>query len=211
MDYRTLHMKTVVELRQLAKELKVKVPAGTAKSRLVELVLEGQLAAAERAKAAQEGGFAPALPAAGTAPADVTPVPPAGEAGASTQPAPVDEGAPAPARQRRPRAKGNRQGRMRPPIRRERGRKPPGNPCGGDVRQSKGRPKRTTKDTPMPRWRKRQDRRLAQCRPLRRPAWKGRTYSPPYPLSPMPRKRWKRWKLTRHCPWKRPPMRQDRP
>ena len=107
MDYRTLHMKTVVELRQLAKELKVKVPAGTAKSRLVELVLEGQLAAAERAKAAQEGGFAPALPAAGTAPADVTPVPPAGEAGASTQPAPVDEGAPAPARQRRPRAKGN--------------------------------------------------------------------------------------------------------
>ena len=39
MDYRTLHMKTVVELRQLAKELKVKVPAGTPKSRLVELVL----------------------------------------------------------------------------------------------------------------------------------------------------------------------------
>ena len=48
MDYRTLHTKTVVELRQLAKELKVKVPAGTAKSRLVELVLEGQLAAARQ-------------------------------------------------------------------------------------------------------------------------------------------------------------------
>ena len=68
MDYRTLHMKTVVELRQLAKELKVKVPAGTAKSRLVELVLEGQLAAAERAKAAQEGGLRPPSRPPGRAP-----------------------------------------------------------------------------------------------------------------------------------------------
>ena len=58
MDYRTLHTKTVAELRKLAKELKVKVPAGTAKSRLVELVLEGQLAAAERAN--QQRAAAPA-------------------------------------------------------------------------------------------------------------------------------------------------------
>ena len=49
MDYQTLHMKTVVELRKLAKELGAKVPAGTAKSRLVEIVLEAQLAAANRA------------------------------------------------------------------------------------------------------------------------------------------------------------------
>ena len=47
-------MKTVVELRQLAKELKVKVPAGTPKSRLVELVLEGQLAAAAQANERKE-------------------------------------------------------------------------------------------------------------------------------------------------------------
>ena len=62
MDYRTLHTKTVVELRKLAKELKVKVPAGTAKSRLVELVLEGQLAAARQAgeRAAQTPPPAPA-------------------------------------------------------------------------------------------------------------------------------------------------------
>ena len=58
MDYRTLHTKTVAELRKLARELKVKVPAGTAKSRLVELVLEGQLAAAERAN--QQRAAAPA-------------------------------------------------------------------------------------------------------------------------------------------------------
>ena len=64
MDYRTLHMKTVVELRQLAKELKVKVPAATPKSRLVELVLEGQLAAAAQAneRAARKAAEAAAAP-----------------------------------------------------------------------------------------------------------------------------------------------------
>ncbi len=46
MDYQTLHMKTVIELRKLARELGVQVPAGTLKSRLVELVLEGQQRAA---------------------------------------------------------------------------------------------------------------------------------------------------------------------
>ena len=67
MDYRTLHMKTVVELRQLAKELKIKVPAGTAKNRLVELVLEGQLAAARQANERAAQTSAPADPAAAPA------------------------------------------------------------------------------------------------------------------------------------------------
>ena len=46
MDYRTLHMKTVVDLRKQAKELGAKVPAGTPKNRLVEIVLEAQQARA---------------------------------------------------------------------------------------------------------------------------------------------------------------------
>ncbi len=89
MDYRTLHMKTVVELRQLAKELKIKVPAGTAKNRLVELVLEGQLAAARQANERAAQTSASADPAA----------PPAAEA---VENAPE---APAPRREKRPRAK----------------------------------------------------------------------------------------------------------
>ncbi len=40
MDYRTLHAKTVAELRTLAKELKVKLPVGVNKNRLVELVMD---------------------------------------------------------------------------------------------------------------------------------------------------------------------------
>ena len=89
MDYRTLHMKTVVELRQLAKELKIKVPAGTAKNRLVELVLEGQLAAARQANERAAQTSAPAGPAAS----------PAAEA---VENAPE---APAPKREKRARAK----------------------------------------------------------------------------------------------------------
>ena len=41
MDYQSLHNKTVVELRKIAKELNVKIPAGTAKAAIVELILEG--------------------------------------------------------------------------------------------------------------------------------------------------------------------------
>ena len=39
MDYRTLHSKTVLDLRKMAKELKVKVPAGTSKAILVEMLV----------------------------------------------------------------------------------------------------------------------------------------------------------------------------
>ena len=51
MDYRSLHMKTVADLRKLAKELHVKVPAGTPKARLVELVLGAQMQAYRPASA----------------------------------------------------------------------------------------------------------------------------------------------------------------
>jgi hypothetical protein len=44
LDYRTLHLKTVQELRALAKTYGIKVPAGLNKSRLVELVLEAEQA-----------------------------------------------------------------------------------------------------------------------------------------------------------------------
>ena len=48
MDYRTLHAKTVAELRQLARAEGVKIPAGTNKALMVELIVEAQ---AGRAKA----------------------------------------------------------------------------------------------------------------------------------------------------------------
>ena len=44
MDYRLLHMKTVAELRQLAKENQVKIPLGTKKAQMVEMILEKQQA-----------------------------------------------------------------------------------------------------------------------------------------------------------------------
>ena len=40
MDYQSLHMKTVVELRKLAKEMHVRVPAGTNKNVIIEMLLE---------------------------------------------------------------------------------------------------------------------------------------------------------------------------
>ncbi len=42
MDYQSLHMKTVVELRRLAKDAGVKVPAGTNKTTLIQLLLESE-------------------------------------------------------------------------------------------------------------------------------------------------------------------------
>ena len=44
MDYRTLHLKTVQELRALAKTYGIKIPAGLNKARLVDLVLEAEKA-----------------------------------------------------------------------------------------------------------------------------------------------------------------------
>ncbi len=45
MDYQSLHIKTVVELRQLAKQQGVKVPAGTNKQTLIQMLLDSEQAA----------------------------------------------------------------------------------------------------------------------------------------------------------------------
>ena len=50
MDYHALHMKTVAELRRIAKEAKLKVPAGTNKATLVMMILEQQKNAAMQAE-----------------------------------------------------------------------------------------------------------------------------------------------------------------
>ena len=47
MDYRTLHTKTVADLRRIAKEEGIKVPAGTNKAVLVEMIAEKQAVAAK--------------------------------------------------------------------------------------------------------------------------------------------------------------------
>ena len=44
MDYQSLHNKTVVELRKLAKEAGVRIPAGTNKSTLIAMLLEAERA-----------------------------------------------------------------------------------------------------------------------------------------------------------------------
>ncbi len=54
MDYQSLHIKTVVELRQLAKQQGVKVPAGTNKQTLIQLLLESEQAAAPKAESPAE-------------------------------------------------------------------------------------------------------------------------------------------------------------
>ncbi|MGN0185164.1 MAG: Rho termination factor N-terminal domain-containing protein, partial [Aristaeellaceae bacterium] len=46
MDYRSLHMKTVADLKQIAKEMELKIPARTSKAVLVEMILERQAARA---------------------------------------------------------------------------------------------------------------------------------------------------------------------
>ena len=50
MDYRTLHTKTVSDLRRIAKEEGIKVPAGTNKALLVEMIVEKQAADAAKVK-----------------------------------------------------------------------------------------------------------------------------------------------------------------
>ena len=49
MDYQSLHMKTVADLRKLAKEMGVRVPAGTKKNVLIDLLLEADAAQAKSA------------------------------------------------------------------------------------------------------------------------------------------------------------------
>ncbi len=48
MDYQSLHIKTVVELRKLAKDAGVKVPAGTNKTTLIQMLLESEKPAAPK-------------------------------------------------------------------------------------------------------------------------------------------------------------------
>ena len=60
MDYRSLHLKTVADLRRIAREEGVKVPAGTTKAVLVELILEKQRASAEAKAATAPQSAAPA-------------------------------------------------------------------------------------------------------------------------------------------------------
>ena len=50
MDYRSLHMKTVADLRQIAKDIELKIPARTSKAVLVEMILERQAAKAASAQ-----------------------------------------------------------------------------------------------------------------------------------------------------------------
>ncbi len=45
MDYQSLHMKTVADLRKLAKDMGVRIPAGTNKSMLIDMLLEADKAA----------------------------------------------------------------------------------------------------------------------------------------------------------------------
>ena len=72
MDYRLLHMKTVAELRQLAKENQVKIPLGTKKAQMVELILEKQQAMEQAEE--KKPVSAPAAPASAE-PAAVQPKP----------------------------------------------------------------------------------------------------------------------------------------
>ncbi len=59
MDYQSLNLKTVVELRSLAKEMGVRIPAGTNKSTLIDMLMEaekaGKGAPASQAPAAKQG------------------------------------------------------------------------------------------------------------------------------------------------------------
>ncbi|MEF9975067.1 MAG: hypothetical protein RR893_14210, partial [Clostridia bacterium] len=64
MDYHSLHLKTVVELRQLAKAEGIKLPTGTPKARLVECLLDGYARrdAEKAAQAALQTQSPPAAP-----------------------------------------------------------------------------------------------------------------------------------------------------
>ena len=73
MDYRTLHAKTVADLRRIAKEEGVKVPAGTNKARLVEMILEAQAAKAVQVK--EKAAAEKSAPAKEAAPAAKKPAP----------------------------------------------------------------------------------------------------------------------------------------
>ena len=50
MDYQSLHMKTVADLRKLAKDLDVRIPAGTKKNIMIEMLLEADAPTRPEAK-----------------------------------------------------------------------------------------------------------------------------------------------------------------
>ncbi|MEA5068177.1 MAG: transcription termination factor Rho [Christensenellaceae bacterium] len=79
MDYRSLHMKTVAQLRALAKAEGVKLPAGLNKARLVEQLLEGLQSAGQGRTPAPADAL---LPATAPAPAEEDSTRPAATAGA---------------------------------------------------------------------------------------------------------------------------------
>ena len=54
MDYRSLHAKTVADLRQIGRSLKVKFPVGTTKARMIEMILQHIMEEAEQAAQQQE-------------------------------------------------------------------------------------------------------------------------------------------------------------
>jgi len=63
MDYSSLHMKTVVDLRKLAKEMRVKLPAGMSKADIIQTLLDAEQSAAA-AKPVIEANIPSAEPAA---------------------------------------------------------------------------------------------------------------------------------------------------
>ena len=50
MDYQTLQIKTVADLRKLAKDVGLKIPAGTKKSVLIDMLLEADRKASKPAE-----------------------------------------------------------------------------------------------------------------------------------------------------------------
>lgn len=60
MDYQSLNQKTVVELRSLAKEMGVRIPAGTNKSTLIDMLMEAEKASQASGTRRGEGGEKPA-------------------------------------------------------------------------------------------------------------------------------------------------------
>ena len=102
MDYRTLHSKTVLDLRKMAKELKVKVPAGTSKAILVEMLVE---ASARQAVADAERRVASSMNAPEGAEKPAAPVEPTEDAPEKAPEAPAPQAAetPAPRKRGRPR------------------------------------------------------------------------------------------------------------
>ncbi len=96
MDYRTLHLKTVQELRALAKSYGIKIPAGVNKAHLVELVLDAEKSppplssGGPRSHARRTQASSDAVPAQAAAAEPAAPAPVAGETSpALKEPTPV--------------------------------------------------------------------------------------------------------------------------